>query len=100
VRKNPMATGTKAIGTPSQGNGKPYAKLPANNQGTFPVSLGSGQHQSKFGSGVTPSTAQGGTSQSKGSKANVPTSNTTDKNVKLGHTKHGVGEVPSYLRNS
>ena len=100
MRSNPMANGAKANGTPTQGNAKPYAKMPANNVGTFPVSVGAGQHHSKFGNGVGPATAQNGTDQPKGAKANIPTGNRTDKAVKLGHTRHGVGEVPGYLRNN
>lgn len=73
------------------------ANMPANNKGSFPVSLGS-THSSKFGSGVKPVAAQKGASQKGGTKAKMPANNITDKKVALGHTKHAVGEVPSYLK--
>lgn len=98
MRSNPHARGANLAGTPKKGDSKPDANMPANNHGTFPVSLGT-THNSKFGKGVGPSQAQSGSSQSStGGKANMPANNVTDKKVVLGHTKHGVGEVPGYLK--
>ena len=95
--KNSNTSPARQGGTPAKGVRKAGANLPANNVGTFPVSLGS-THSSKFGVGVGAKAAQGGLTQSKGSKANMPANNKTDKAVKLGTTKHGVGAVPGYLK--
>ena len=97
MRKNPMANPTHASGTPKMGDSKPDANMPSNNHGTFAVKLGSGQN-SKFGQGVGPATSVKGAVQPKGSKANTPANNVTDRSVKLGHTKHAVGTVPAYLK--
>jgi hypothetical protein len=97
--KNKNATPAKAAGTPSTGNAAPYAKLPANNNGTFPVKLGVGQN-SNFGKNTGPASAQKSAQQPKGSaKANLQTHNGPRTNVSLGTTKHGVGEVPGYLQH-
>jgi hypothetical protein len=97
--KNKMAPGVEAKGTPNIGGGKADANMPANNKGTFPVKLGAGQ-KSKFGQGVGMASAQKGADQKSGSKANMQANNVTDRTVKLGNTKHGVGNVPGYLKNS
>jgi hypothetical protein len=100
MRNNPMVKGVNLAGTPNKGDNKPDANMPANNHGTFPVTLAAGQ-KSKFGTGTGPSTAQGGTAQSAtGGKANMPSHNAISKNVVLGHTKHAVGEVPGYLKGN
>jgi hypothetical protein len=98
MRSNPNAHGAHKSGTPRTGDNKADADMPANNHGTYPVKLGAGQ-KSKFGQGVQPGTAQKGAVQPKGSKANMPANNTTDRSVKMGNTKHGVGEVPGYLKS-
>lgn len=97
-RANPYVTPSIKAGTSAVGDSKPDANMPANNHGTFPVKLGSGQ-SSKFGQGVGPGQAQKGAVQSAGVKANMPANNTTNKNVPLGTTHHGVGQSPSYLKN-
>lgn len=96
---NHNARTARADGTKKQGNNPPLAKMPANNSGTFPVSLGT-THKSKFGKGVGPSTKTSGASQQGkgGGKANQPANNVTDTKFALGTTKHGVGEVPGYLK--
>jgi hypothetical protein len=99
MRKNHNVQPSRANGVRKQGNNPPLAKLPANNVGTFPVKLGT-SHNSAFGSNTGPSKGTNGVTQSKGSKANMPANNVTDKAVTLGHTKHGVGQVPSYLKNN
>lgn len=98
MRKNPNVTPAKKAGTVKMGDAKPDANMPANNSGTFPVKLGSGQ-PSKFGKSVGPGKAQQAVKQSKtGGTANMPAANGSSKNVALGTTKHGVGQVPGYLR--
>ncbi len=97
--KNQNVTGVNLKGIPAQGVSKPSANMPANNHGTFPTKIGAGQHSSKFGNNVKPATAQKGVNQSMtGGKANTPANNITDNKVVIGHTKHGVGEVPNYLK--
>lgn len=97
-RKNPNTTPARAKSAPATGNEAPYAKMPANNNGTFPVKLGSGE-KSSLGSNVGAASTTTGATQPAGPRANIPSNNTTDKHVTLGHTKHGVGQVPNYLRN-
>ena len=97
--KNMNVTPSKMSGTPKMGDSKADANMPANNHGTFPVKLGSGQN-SKFGSGVNGGAAQKGSTQPKtGGKANMPANNITNNGPALGTTKHGVGKVPGYLRS-
>ena len=99
MRKNLHSQGARASGTPRQGNVAGDGRMPAKNTGDFPVSLGT-THSSKFGHNVKPASAQQGAKQPKGSKAKMPANNVTDRAVKLGNTKHGVGSVPGYLRGS
>lgn len=93
----------------SQGNDV-AANMPANNVGTHSTSLGS-THSSSFkkaahnprsivGQGMDKPTTPnvGGDSGPVKGGSKMPTNNSTDKKVALGHTKHGVGEVPGYLR--
>jgi hypothetical protein len=97
--KNHNVSSARANNTPAKGVREPSANMPANNVGTFPVSKGT-THSSKFGTGVKPATQQKGSTQvGKGSsKANTPANNITDTKLPLGTTKHGVGEVPGYLK--
>lgn len=94
--KNKNVTSSKADGTRATGNNKPLVNLPANNVGTYPVTLGAGQKNSKFshsrGSGNTPASHNGP------NKANLSTHNNGQKTVPLGTRKHGVGGVPDYLK--
>ncbi|MEI7632139.1 MAG: hypothetical protein WCJ60_02350 [bacterium] len=98
--KNMNVTPTRKAGTPKMGDSKADANMPANNQGTFPVKLGSAMN-SKFGSGVNAGAAQKGAMQGSTAKnkANMSANNHTDNVVKMGTTKHGVGSVPGYLRS-
>lgn len=96
--KNTHVTPSRSGSAPATGAGHPKVNMPANNNGTFPVSLGT-THNSKFGQGVKPMAAQGGSNQPKGSKANMPANNTTNNGPKLGTTHHAVGEVPGYLKH-
>lgn len=93
MRNNSHATPAKASGTKATGNNKPFVNMPANNVGTFPVTMGN-THSSKFAK----QTSTGGAKAH--GKANMPANNTTDKKVVVGHTKHGVGEVPGYLKGA
>lgn len=92
---NKNVSSSQTHGTQAKGNSAPYANMPANNSTNYPVKLGSGQ-SSKFakssGGGVSSS------SQSGSAKGNLPTHNGPSKKVNLGHTKHGVGQVPGYLK--
>lgn len=98
MRKNTLVEGTNRANTPNKGESTPGVNMPSNNHGTFPVNLGAGQ-SSQFGKRTGPSTKTGGVNQSStGGKANMAANNTTDKAVVLGHTKHGVGQVPGYLK--
>lgn len=97
-RSNPNVTPATKAGTPAIGDAKPDANMPANNHGTFPVKLGSGQ-SSKFGHGVAPASAQKGAIQPSGPRANMAANNTVSKKIPLGTTMHSVGTVPSYLKN-
>lgn len=91
------AKGTHLSGTPHKGDNRPDANMPANNHGTYPVKLGSGQKSQFAQSG----SGQGGARQSStGGKANMPANNVTDRKVSLGTTKHSVGGVPGYLKGN
>jgi hypothetical protein len=96
--KNQNVSPSRQPGTGAKGDAKPDANMPANNVGTFPVKLGSGQ-ASRFPSTSATGAAQKGAQQQAGPKANMPANNTTNKRVSLGTTKHSVGTVPHYLRN-
>ena len=96
--KNTHVTPSRATGTPSTGNSKPLANMPANNNGTFPYNTGT-THKSAFGQGVSAKAGNTGAKQTKSGGANMSANNITDNKVVLGHTKHGVGQVPGYLRS-
>lgn len=69
------------------------ANMPANNVGTHATPLGT-SHKSTF---LTPGPASKSTSHPSG-KPNMPAKNAPNSSVPLGTTKHGVGQVPGYLR--
>jgi len=96
--KNVDVKGAKMAGTPKQGDSNADANMPANNFGTFPVKMGSGN--SKFGVGVNVNkVAQKPAIQSaKGDYVNMPANNNTEAGIPLGTTHHSVGTVPAYLR--
>ena len=97
--KNKNVMPVRQPGTPSMHDGKADANMPANNQGTFPVALGT-THNSKFTKGNSMSKALSGAVQQAGPKANMPANNNTNNGPSLGTTHHSVGTVPKYLRGS
>lgn len=75
--------------------------MPAKNNGTFKPSLGT-THDSKFKQTAagTPASKKGGSDASKVSaKVNMPANNVTNNTPAMGNTKHGVGQVPGYLKH-
>lgn len=107
--KNNNVRGAKARGVGASGNPNPKANMPANNIGMKKVTMGGGK-DSTFGNNVkTRGTASGGlnslpakhtgTVNNVGAKLNTTNYVNTGQKAKLGTTKHGVGEAPSYLRN-
>jgi hypothetical protein len=70
------------------------ANMPASNSGKASVPHGTRHSATSIAGGKT----SGADPKSGGSKPNMPANNVTDKKVNLGHTKHGVGEVPGYLK--
>lgn len=100
MRKNPMVNGAKAHGVSASGNPNPKANMPANNVGMHSVKLGS--HKSSFaGKDAATKSASGRAGVVDGVGAHLNSQNyvNTGNKVQMGHTKHGVGTVPAYLRN-
>lgn len=94
---NKNVTPAKADGNPKKGNGKPYAKLPANNVGTMPLPKLGSHH----GSSIVANSMEKGVAPAKQTskgKQNLPTHNDGSSSIQMGTTKHSVGSVPAYLK--
>lgn len=97
--KNQNTTGISQSGIGATGAGPKRVFMPANNVGNFPVKTGAGI-KSPLANSKAQGSGQNGVAQKAGKRANMPSNNITNKNVTLGTTKHSVGSVPHYLRNS
>lgn len=70
------------------------SNMPASNKGSASV-----PHGTRHGkTAIVGDTAKGHDPSMGGSKPNMPTKNKGNASVSLGHTKHGVGQVPGYLK--
>jgi hypothetical protein len=104
--KNTHTTSVHADNVGFSNNPAPLANMPAKNAPVRSVPLGT-THSSQFAKkGNLPSKAANGNLQPQraapatSGKPNLPTKNNITTHVPLGTTKHGVGQVPSYLRNN
>lgn len=99
ARTNPGVSPSRANGTPAVGNSAPLAKMPANNNGTFPVKMGSGMKGSQLAQKQTINGGNSGSgSGSSTGKPNMPATNKTSAGPSMGTTMHKVGQVPGYLK--
>lgn len=99
MKHNHNARPAKAAGTPTKGNAKPLANMPANNVGNMPVKLGAGKPTSIVNSSNGKASGSVGTVDNIGAHVNSTNYINTGQKAKLGSTMHGVGQVPAYLRN-
>jgi hypothetical protein len=104
--KNTHVSPSHADNVGFSNNPAPLANMPAKNAPVRSVPLGT-SHKSQFAkSGSVPSKAANGNLQPQrpapatSGRPNLPSKNNTGTHVPLGTTKHGVGQVPSYLRNN
>lgn len=71
------------------------SNMPAHNTGRANVPKGTRHGQPQVAPNNGPSSKN---PSSGGSKPNMPAHNVKNTGVSLGHTKHGVGQVPGYLK--